>query len=168
MQCHLLGIRSWAWNPGSGTTSVLLFSVTSSAVPKLSSLTVPYRGWTRAVEKRDSSFRPPGFSPYIWGGEERRGQELDYATRWSRNGKYIAISQYPDAWGIRWNVVAMSLPKLPAVLAVIQGGFNRLLHQDLPNSIVISLGIQNRVAGFFSFRGLNQVKIRVHKNGFDS
>ena len=56
----------------------------------------------------------------------------------------------------------------PAVLAVIQGGFNRLLHQDLLNSIVISLGIQNRVAGFFSFRGLNQVEIRVHKNGFDS
>ena len=38
--------------------------------------------------------------------------------------------------------------------------FYSLFHQGLPNSIVISLGIKNREAGFCFFRDLNQFEVR--------
>ena len=56
-------------------------SVDGSPVPELSFLPAPYRGWTRAGERRvwpvRLFFYPPVFSPYM-GREERRVQGLDY------------------------------------------------------------------------------------------
>ena len=58
------------------------------------------------------------------------------------------------------DVVAF-LPFLAMMInAVIRGDFYSLFHQGLPNSIVISLGIKNREAGFCFFRDLNQFEVR--------